>query len=97
MTLGQRHARVYQFSLHDQFVDTDDFEMDIDKMDVARGKVRAKPAVVLTSQMRNVTEYMKSRLVPGVIYGAPADLIDAAAQDICNNNIYIYNVYIMYI
>ena len=59
MSLGERHSRLYQFSLKDQFVDTDNYVETIKLMDTVRAKVRAKPASNVSTHLRMVVDYFK--------------------------------------
>jgi hypothetical protein len=78
MSLGERHSRLYQFSLKDQFVDTDNYVETIKLMDTVRAKVRAKPASNVSTHLRMVVDYFKGRLSPGTIFSCPLAIADAA-------------------
>ena len=47
-----------------------------------RQRLQAKSPIKLSSAMRMVTEYFKSRLLPGTIYSGPAKIADTAASGI---------------
>ena len=78
MSMGERHARLYQFSLEDQHCDVEDFEEDIEKLDKIRKNLQAVLSVPVSSNMKMLVDYVKQRFIPGRVFSAPTALVDAA-------------------
>ena len=80
--LYQLHARVYCFSLQDQFHDSTLVRGELALWFDASAKRRKSVAVVVTPQAGLMVSFVKNVLQPGQVYSISSEVFDAAAKQL---------------